>query len=199
MLASWHELLQTADPTLSLTELINVFDAAFISWGRHAATVTEVDLIHTFTKAPNHENRRVLGLPNSPAERADTTLHQCRNWVRDWEKWGPTADELLTEQSSHLLLGTVPVAAAGRQARSGPPVRRDGSRARFPSPRPSPDEKPWGSYGTSPHLRCVITPPSVWPAYEGPPGGPSSPHSPFSDSEGSCLHSSSGFSYISTS
>ena len=38
---AWRALSQTSDTPLTLVSLIHAYEAAFVSWGRHAASIAE--------------------------------------------------------------------------------------------------------------------------------------------------------------
>ena len=72
--ASWRSLSQLADPSLSLTALMRAYETAFISWGRHAASVLEATRVSVFLQSLSQRYRDYLGMPGSPLRVPDALV-----------------------------------------------------------------------------------------------------------------------------
>ena len=55
--ASWRALSQLTDPSLSLPALMRAYEMAFVSWGRHAASVSEATRVAVFLQALSQRYR----------------------------------------------------------------------------------------------------------------------------------------------
>ena len=141
--ASWRSLSQLSDPSLTLTALMHAYEAAFDSWGRHAASVLEVTRVSVFLRSLSQRYRDYLGMPGSPLRAFDAapSFRDCCAWLRSFERFEPSDDDL---HSPRLVsLGATPVVAAGRGGRAGGRAGRGRGHVRCPLAE------------DDPRLRCV--------------------------------------------
>ena len=80
---------------------MHAYEAAFVSWGRHAVKVSEASRVSVFLQALTQKNKDFLGLPGSPLRGADDapTFRECCGWLRTFEQFGPSPEELLLEHT----------------------------------------------------------------------------------------------------
>ena len=145
---------------LALTALMHAYEAAFVSWGRHAALVPEQTRVSVFLQALSQRNKDYMGVPGSPLRVPDTnvTFRQCCDWLRTFESFGPTEDQLLLDAAARSAYGAAPVSAAPRAPSPPYPPRAGGrggaDRAGRGRGRSRPEDGPWGTYGSA-GLCCV--------------------------------------------
>jgi hypothetical protein len=141
--ASWRSLSQLADPSLSLSALIQAYEAAFVSWGRHAASVLEATRVSVFLQSLAQRYRDYLGMPGSPLRVPDAapSFRDCCAWLRSFERFDPSVAALHSPQL--VSAGVTPVVAAGRGGRAGGLAGRGRGHGRRPPA------------GEDTRLRCV--------------------------------------------
>ena len=137
---AWRALSQSSDTLLTLVSLIHVYEAAFVSWGRHAASIAEPTRVSVFLQALSQGNKDYLGMPGSPLREGDpnATFQAWCAWLRTFDLFGPPDVDLLSDHTTRSPVGAVPVTAPPRgnryfYARRGP-RRWCGARPRPPSP-----------------------------------------------------------------
>ena len=64
---AWRALSQTSDAPLTLVSLIHAYEATFVSWGCHAASIAEPTRVSVFLQALSQRNKDYLGMPGSPS------------------------------------------------------------------------------------------------------------------------------------
>ena len=117
---AWRALSQNSATPLTLTALMHAYEAAFVSWGRHAALVPEQTRVSVFLQALSQRNKDYLGVPGSPLRVPDAavTFRQCCDWLRTFESFGPSDEQLLLGASSRQIFGAAPVGCSS----PGPPA-----------------------------------------------------------------------------
>ena len=143
---AWRALSQSSDTPLTLVALIHAYEAAFVSWGRHAASITEATRVSVFLQALSQRNKDYLGVPGSPLRDGDAnaTFRACCAWLRTFDPFGPPDVDLLSDHTTRSPVGAAPVTAPPRGPGFSPRAggRGDGAGRGRGRPRPSDDDKP---------------------------------------------------------
>ena len=77
---------------LTLISLIHAYEAAYVYWGRHAASIAEPTRVSVFLQALSQRNKDYLGMPGSPLRDGDpnaSTHRACCAWLRTFDPFGP--------------------------------------------------------------------------------------------------------------